>query len=349
MSTTELVRVEPEATATTPESGLPMVSIIVPTYNRAHTLPFLFDALSRQVYPASQLELIVVDNSSDDDTEQVVAAWAEVLPFPVSFYRKQNNGPTASRNYGAARARGEFLAYTDSDCMPTPGWIRGAVAAFTPGVGIVCGPFLPLAREEDGLIAAQQAPVTSDIGNYPTANLVLRRSDFELVGGFDEQFGLYPWGELIAGEDADLAWRIKRTGARAVFRADLVVLHLATSISLRRFLLRPVVVQIIPRLLPRIPELRDSYLWRRYFLGPAHAWFHPAWIGVLTALLTGWWPPALLAVPYAWHHVFKRLLPCVRGEGLLKGSARFALLLYVQVACSLVLVAGSLRFRRLVI
>ena len=51
------------------ESRVPMVSIIVPTYNRARTLPFLFDALGRQIYPASRIELIVVDNSSADDTE----------------------------------------------------------------------------------------------------------------------------------------------------------------------------------------------------------------------------------------------------------------------------------------
>src|SRR5438477_8106339 len=91
------------------------VSVIVPTYNRAAELPYLFSALAAQWYPADRVELIVVDNSSIDDTEGVVAHWSRCLPFKVSFHRKENHGPAASRNYGAARAEGQILAFTDSD------------------------------------------------------------------------------------------------------------------------------------------------------------------------------------------------------------------------------------------
>src|SRR5258708_6335810 len=90
-------------------AAYPFTSVIVPTYNRARVLPHLFTALAHQLYPADRMELIVVDNSSSDDTEQVVERWARVLPFQVCFYRKDNKGPAASRNYGAARARGDVL------------------------------------------------------------------------------------------------------------------------------------------------------------------------------------------------------------------------------------------------
>ena len=330
-------------------SRFPFITVVVPTYNRARVLPYLFQALAHQCYPADRMELIVVDNSSSDDTEEVVRRWAEALPFEVRFYRKDNKGPAASRNYGGWRARGEMIAFTDSDCLPVPGWLRVAAREFSNGAGIVCGPFIPVHSEGEGVLIAQQPAITYDRGCYPTANLMVRKADFERVGGFDERFGLYPWGELIAGEDADLAWRIRRTGATAVFAGDALVGHMSTPISLWRLLLRPVVVQIIPALLPRIPELRTTYLWHRYFNGSAHLLFHLAWIAVLLAAITHLWPLALGAVPWAWYYVRNVLAPGILHEGLGRGLARTALFVYLQVACSIVLLFASVRYRRLVL
>src|SRR2546421_3162624 len=139
-----------------PAAGQPLVSVIVPTYNRAAVLPYLFEAVGRQLYPSASMELIVVDNSSKDDTEAVVDRWRTALPFEVRFYRKENRGPAASRNYSAARARGSILAFTDSDCIPDPCWLRNAAAAFASrDVGIVCGPFVLRPREDSGLFDHQ--------------------------------------------------------------------------------------------------------------------------------------------------------------------------------------------------
>src|SRR5258708_5952897 len=88
------------------ETRFPFVTVVVPTYNRAKTLPFLFESLAKQHYPADRMELIVVDNSSNDNTEEVVEQWKQVFPFRARFSRKDNKGPAASRNYGAARAEG---------------------------------------------------------------------------------------------------------------------------------------------------------------------------------------------------------------------------------------------------
>jgi len=333
----------------TPPKSLPFISVIVPTYNRARVLPYLFQALAHQFYPADRMELIVVDNSSSDNTEDVVKRWAEVLPFEVRFYRKDNKGPAASRNYGAARAHGEIVAFTDSDCLPVPGWLRGAAREFGEGAGIVCGPFIPVHREGEGVLIAQQPAITYDRGCYPTANLMIRKADFDSVSGFDERFGLYPWGELIAGEDADLAWRVRRRGAGVAFAGDVLVGHLSTPMSLWRLLLRPVVVQIIPALLPKIPELRETYLWKRYFNGEAHLLFHIAWIGLALAALTQFWPLALSVVPWTWYYLRNVLVPGIAHEGLRRGFARTALFVYLQVACSVVLVFASVRYRRVVL
>src|SRR5260370_22353379 len=135
------------------------------------------------------MELIVVDTSASDATEQVVERWARVLPFQVRFYRKDNKGPAASRNYGAARARGDVLAFTDSDCLPVPAWLRGAARGFRGGAGIGCGPVLPAHREGEDVLIAQQPPVTGARSCYPTANLLVRNAHLDPVQGSNEQVG----------------------------------------------------------------------------------------------------------------------------------------------------------------
>lgn len=340
---------QPAAVAATAAQH-PFISVVVPTYNRASVLPYLFAALARQTYPAERMELIIVDNSSSDDTESVVSTWRQALPFSVSFYRKENRGPAASRNYGAARAIGDIIAFTDSDCLPAPTWLARGAGGFARGAGIVCGPIVPRRRAgAPGLLAAQLEGIGSDRGTYPTANLFVRRAQFEAVGGFNESFGLYPWGELVAGEDADLAWRLKRQGARVLFLQDVIVDHLSTRITPRQLLLRPVRVRIFPRLLRTIPELRETYLWAKVFLAPSRLYFYVAWIGIAAAFLVPAWWPALAAAPWVVHHSRGTVASLVRKGHVAKGLVWLAAIAWFETLTAAALLSGSLRYRRLVL
>jgi hypothetical protein len=178
---------------------------------------------------------------------------------------------------------------------------------------------------------------------------MVKRDAFEKVGGFDERYGLYPWGELIAGEDADLAWRIRRLGEHPVFQNECVVRHLATPITLKRFLLRPVVVQIIPALLPKIPELRQVYLWRRWFNGKVSLYFQIAWVSLLSAALLHLWWLGLPALLWAGHITRYVVIPEIRYGGWSVGIRRSLLTAYLQAASSTVLLFASVRYRQLVL
>lgn len=347
-----MIATQVAATPATPRMAreLPFISVVVPTFNRAVVLPYLLAALARQTYPADRMEVIVVDNSSTDDTEEVVKAWQAVTPFALSFYRKENRGPAASRNYGAARAVGDVIAFTDSDCLPLPTWLARAADGLANGAGIVCGPIVPRRRQgAPGLMAAQLEGIGADRGTYPTANLFVRRAAFKAVGGFDESFGLYPWGELVAGEDADLAWRLKRAGERAVFMEDVIVDHLSTRITATQLLLRPVRVRIFPRLLRTIPELRQTYLWGRVFLARPRIYFHLAWVGVLAALLLHSWLPLLAVVPWVVSHSRGSVMSMVRRGQVAKGITWLLAIAWFETLTTLALLAGSLRYRRLVL
>ena len=88
----------------------PLVSVIIPTYNRAHTLGRSIGSVLRQTY--RNFELVVVDDGSTDETK----AFVEELGDPrIKYFYKPNAGATAARNYGVARASGTWVMYLDSD------------------------------------------------------------------------------------------------------------------------------------------------------------------------------------------------------------------------------------------
>jgi len=97
----------------------PGITVLTPTYNRAHTLSRVWDSLRAQTYQA--FEWVVVDDGSTDGTLELVSAWAGSAPFPVRYLRQDNRGKHVAMNRGAEAARGELIVTLDSDdaCVPS--------------------------------------------------------------------------------------------------------------------------------------------------------------------------------------------------------------------------------------
>ena len=96
------------------------VSVVVPTFNRPAALASCLDALARQDYPADRYEMIVVDDGSAPTEAAAIAETA--TRHRVRLVRQENRGPAAARNAGVREAHGAYIAFTDDDCMPAPGW-----------------------------------------------------------------------------------------------------------------------------------------------------------------------------------------------------------------------------------
>ncbi len=94
-------------------TDLPLVSVIIPAYNRKAPLLEAMESVARQTYP--RLELIVVDDGSTEDIRTPVVALSRQVPFPVFYYRQENSGPGIARRTGLQHARGEYIQYLDSD------------------------------------------------------------------------------------------------------------------------------------------------------------------------------------------------------------------------------------------
>lgn len=104
-------------------SDSPFFSIIIPTYERPAQLTTCLRALAHLDYPPDRFEAIVVnDGGSSTVLESVVGQFTGQLD--VRLFGQKNSGPAGARNFGATHARGEFLAFTDDDCAPQPGWLR---------------------------------------------------------------------------------------------------------------------------------------------------------------------------------------------------------------------------------
>lgn len=326
----------------------PSVSVIVPTRNRARYLRDVLGALAKQLYPFDRIEVIVVDNASTDGTEDVVREAMAACPFPVRYLCKEDDGPAASRNRGAEMATGDILAFTDSDCVPASDWIRNAAGNFEEGVGLVCGPIRPVFDDQDPPFFMHQIyEVRHEDGLYATANTFYRRDVFLELGGFDERFRTYAWGQPVGGDDTEFGWRVRRAGWRSAFAPDAVVYHQATPISVRSYLLQPLAAQIIPKLVAHIPELRETTLYGGYFLHRQSATFALALLGVAGARRNR--ASLLLTLPWlktTWPAVKRDLWPPKRWG---RAAMRMALQVESSALLTTTLVRSSIKNRSIVL
>lgn len=100
-------------------SPAPYFTVFTATYNRAHTLPRVFDTLRSQTL--RDFEWVVIDDGSVDNTAQLIGDWAKAADFPVRYFKQQNRGKHIAHNRAVREARGELFVTLDSDDALVPG------------------------------------------------------------------------------------------------------------------------------------------------------------------------------------------------------------------------------------
>jgi len=199
----------------------PFVSIIVPAYNAARTIAACVRSLITLDYGRQHHEVLVVDNGSTDDTAKIAAS------FPVRVLSEPARGSYAARNCGAHHAKGEILAFTDTDCVAAASWLTRLVAGFDePDVACVAGEVLSPPSATPIEEYARRRNLMSQVNTlrhrylpYPiTANCAYRAEIFWQLDGFRE--------DMLTGGDADLAWRMQKDlGCKLAFVPGAVVMH----------------------------------------------------------------------------------------------------------------------------
>ncbi len=208
----------------------PFVSVVIPVYNDTERLKLCLEALDAQTYPSDRYEVIVVDNNSDSP---LVAD--ELKEFEhVILTHETLQGAAAARNRGISLARGEVIAFTDSDCIPASDWLEKGVAHIIdhPDTGQVGGrvevfvsdPENPTAVEMwDTILGFPQKFYIENKKFSVTANVFVRKDVINKIGKFDTVF------KSAAGEDLEWGNRIHQGGYKLVYADDVVVRHPARS------------------------------------------------------------------------------------------------------------------------
>ncbi len=205
----------------------PVVSVVVPTRDRAGYLDVTLRSLARQDL-ADPYQLIVVDDGTDRATSELAERTGARLLRPAP-----GGGPNAARNAGIAAAEAELVALVDDDVDAPPGWLRAVVegAARHPEADAFGGPIR--ARLEGPAPRAcgrEDAPITSlDLGDEDrevelvwSANMALRRTAFDRVGPFDERFS-------TGGDEEEWLRRLRAGGGRVVYLAAAGLDHRRTG------------------------------------------------------------------------------------------------------------------------
>ncbi len=199
-------------------------SIIIPTYNGGDLLRSCLESVCALKFPKQDFEVIVVDNNSNDDSADIIGS------FPVTKVDdKRHQSSYAARNAGLEIARGEIIAFTDSDCEVDPNWLSALweAAKRSPEAGCIAGEILAFPpattverfSESIGLLR-QQGPLSGwHFKPYAqTANAAYRMEVFDRLGGFAH--------DQRSGGDAIMSWRmLDNTAYTLVFEPNAIVYH----------------------------------------------------------------------------------------------------------------------------
>jgi glycosyltransferase involved in cell wall biosynthesis len=232
------------------------VSVLICTYNRAALLRDSLQVLGTLTPPSdAEVQIIVVDNNSTDETPEVIAQAVRSSPIPIVAVHEERQGKSFALNAGLEIARGDIIALTDDDVIPAPDWLQRIVDDFRErDVTFVFGKVLPWwSRRPPPELLVQRAQAIwgplaiVDYGDVPVdylpenggrlpigANLALRRDAVARIGAWRTDLGKVN-NTLISGEDHEIFMRLRRAGLYAGFYdPELTVRHFVPEGRLTR-------------------------------------------------------------------------------------------------------------------
>ena len=186
------------------------VSVIVTTYKRAHLVTETIGTILSQTF--KDFELIIVDNYSKDNTDDVIKSYADER---VRYFKHRNNGIIAvNRNYGISKSQGEYIAFCDDDDLWFPEKLQKQVQELEKDsqIGLVCNNEIAFDYRGDHGVLIKTRLKDRDLSfeslvetNYVSSSTVMvRKAVLDDVGMLDES------PQFVAGEDYELWLRIAR-------------------------------------------------------------------------------------------------------------------------------------------
>jgi glycosyltransferase involved in cell wall biosynthesis len=212
----------------------PPISVAICTRDCPAMIGRAVQSVLDQDYP--EFDVVVLDQSRDDLTEEIVRALAAGAPR-LRYLRLHQGGLSHAYNVAVAIAQPELLAFTDDDCVASPGWLSAVATAFAEhaDAALVYGQVLgPAPSDTEGpydgelpTLPIQRLERLSRKDGFRVfgmgADFAARRSAMRALGGFDEVLG--GGGPLQSAQDFDLGYRVYRAGGTILLDPRIVVHH----------------------------------------------------------------------------------------------------------------------------
>jgi glycosyltransferase involved in cell wall biosynthesis len=220
-----------------------LASIVIPTFNRSGLLAETLDCIAARCRLAQPWEVIVVDNNSSDNTREVVESRTSSFPVPLRYLFEGAQGRSHALNAGIAASEATILVFTDDDVLVSESWLQAAVTPLLAGdVEYTGGPVRPiwevarpkwLSMERSdiwGTIAildyGRERFVFEERRRVPLgANMAVRRSLLNRVGGFDGRLGRSNSRQLLGQEVPEFLARARGARARGMYVPEMMVDH----------------------------------------------------------------------------------------------------------------------------
>lgn len=200
----------------------PSVTVIVPTYHDWDRLQLCLNALDSQTYPKECFEIIIVNNDPLDKAPSTL-----FLPENCLLLEESKPGSYAARNKALKAAKGDFIAFTDSDCQPDKNWLEVAISFLNDNQNYdrVGGNIKLFSRNEkwnwfeiyELFFAFPQEMFVKDKGMAATGNMISRKIVFDQVGLFNER--------LMSGGDGEWGERANSKNFKIKYLKDCIVFH----------------------------------------------------------------------------------------------------------------------------
>lgn len=218
-------------------------TVLICTYNRATLLSETLDSLARCETNGLTWDVLVVDNNSTDDTRQVVTSRSASYPVALGYLFEPRQGKSNALNTGLAATDAAVIAFTDDDVRVDEDWVEASCRPLlaNPAIDYTGGPVLPIwERPAPAWLDQKRADLwgTLAILDYGFdefvfeerrrvplgANMAVRRSLIERVGGFDPELGRRG-SSLLGQEQAEFFCRSREAGARGLYVPAMALQH----------------------------------------------------------------------------------------------------------------------------
>lgn len=196
----------------------PQVSITIAAHNAEQWIEGCLNSIFEQTYPQDLLEIVVVDDGSTDETRKILQGIA-AGHRNLNLIFQENQGTAAAHTNGLKNCRGDYIFVLSHDAYAEPDWVESVVKVFeeNPQVGIVQGQVVPVREVIEPF--AHVVEFTKFNRCFATVAIAYRARDLDLAGRYYlEELCRY-------GDDAELAYRLLKRGAKSIFLEQVTARH----------------------------------------------------------------------------------------------------------------------------